>query len=58
MRAVRPGVRPLLDEWRCLLRRPLGALLPMRTDPTPWAREVRHVTPFTGILSAAERGGW
>jgi transcriptional regulator with XRE-family HTH domain len=55
MRTLHPGARPLLDEWRCLLRRPLDALLPVLTDPTPWARELRHVTPFTGILSAAER---
>jgi hypothetical protein len=25
------------------------------TDPVPWTRELRHVTPFTGILSAADR---
>ena len=55
MRAVHPGARPLLDEWRCLLRRPLDALIPVLTDPMPWARELRHVTPFTGVLSAAER---
>ncbi len=55
MRALHPGARPLLDEWRCLLRRPLDALIPVLTDPMPWARELRHVTPFTGVLSAAER---
>jgi len=55
MRALHPGARPLLDEWRCLLRRPIDALLPVLTDPMPWARELRHVTPFTGILSPAER---
>ncbi len=55
MRALHPGARLLLDEWQCLLRRPLDALLPVLTDPMPWARELRHVTPFTGILSAAER---
>jgi len=25
------------------------------TDQDPWARELRHVTPFAGVLSAAER---
>ena len=55
MRAVHPGAQPLLDEWQCLLRRPLDALLPVLTDPAPWARELRQVTPFTGMLSAAER---
>jgi len=46
---------PLLDEWRCLLRRPLHALIPVLTDPMPWTRELRHVTQFTGVLSTAER---
>ena len=55
MRALHPGARQLLDEWRVLLRRPLDALVPVLTDPMPWARELRHVTPFTGILSAPER---
>ena len=55
MRALHPGARPLLDEWRVLLRRPIDALIPMLTDPSPWARELRHVTPFSGVLSAAER---
>ena len=55
MRALHPGARQLLDEWRCLLRRPLDALIPVLTDPMPWARELRHVTPFSGVLSAAER---
>ncbi len=45
----------LLDEWEVLLARPVSALLPVLTDPDPWARELRHVTPFAGVLSAAER---
>ena len=44
-----------LREWSVFLDRPLEALLPLLTDPSPWARELRHVTPFAGILSAAER---
>lgn len=55
MRALHPGARPLLDEWRVLLRRPLDALIPVLSDPSPWACELRHVTPFTGVLSATER---
>ncbi len=46
---------PLLDEWAVLLARPVAALLPALTDPDPWARELRHVTPFAGVLSAGER---
>lgn len=45
----------LLQEWALLLQRPVSALLPVLTDPGPWARELRHVTPFAGVLSAAER---
>jgi hypothetical protein len=44
-----------LREWGVLLERPLEALLPLLTDPDPWARELRHVTPFAGVLTAAER---
>jgi len=54
MRAMHPGARRLLDEWRCLLRRPLDALFRVLTHLMPWARELRHVTPFTGVLSAGE----
>ena len=45
----------MLREWDVLLDRPLNVLLPLLTDPDPWARELRHVTPFAGVLSAAER---
>lgn len=49
-----PSSQPL-REWKVLLDRPLPALLPMLTDPAPWMRELRHVTPFAGVLSARER---
>lgn len=55
MRTLHPGARPFLDEWRLLLRRPLDALIPVLLDPAPWSRELRQVTPFTGVLSARER---
>jgi transcriptional regulator with XRE-family HTH domain len=55
MRSQHPGARQLLDEWRVLLRRPLSALVAVLLDPDPWARELRQVTPFTGLLSARER---
>ena len=44
-----------LREWAVLLDRPLDSLLPILTDGDPWARELRHQTPFAGVLSAAER---
>jgi transcriptional regulator with XRE-family HTH domain len=55
MRSQHKGAHHLLDEWKVLLRRPVTALLPILVDPDPWARELRHVTPFTGLLSARER---
>lgn len=44
-----------LKEWWALLDRPVKALLPVLTDRSPWARELRHVTPFAGVLTNAER---
>lgn len=49
------GRSPWLKEWELILRRPAAAILPVLTDPDPWARELRHVTPFAGVLTAAER---
>lgn len=55
MRRKHPGASQLLREWDVLLDRPLPELLPVLEDPGPRARELRHVTPFAGVLSAAER---
>lgn len=55
MRAASPEAAPLLREWSVLLDRPVAALLPVLTDRGPWARELRQVTPFAGVLTARER---
>lgn len=55
MLARQVGVSLPLREWSVLLDRPVEALLPLLTDPEPWARELRHATPFAGVLTAAER---
>ncbi|MEI6739565.1 MAG: helix-turn-helix transcriptional regulator [Gemmatimonadaceae bacterium] len=55
MHRLHPGARPLLNEWRLFLRRPVDALTAVLLDPSPWGRELRQVTPFTGVLSAEER---
>lgn len=55
MQRLHPNAALLLGEWDVLLRRPVAALLPVLTDRSEWARELRHVTPFAGVLSAAER---
>jgi hypothetical protein len=55
MQAVASERSQPLREWSVLLDRPVTALLEILTDPSPWARELRHVTPFAGVLSTAER---
>lgn len=55
MQAVVSGYSQFIREWSILLDRPLTALLEVLTDPSPWARELRHVTPFAGVLSTGER---
>ena len=55
MRDRHPGAVRLLHEWRVVLDRPLEALLLVLSDPSEWARELRHVSPFGGVLSARER---
>lgn len=55
MRSAADSPSQLLREWEVMLGRPPEALASLLTDPDPWARELRHVTPFAGVLSAAER---
>ncbi|HSW29682.1 MAG TPA: hypothetical protein VLH75_09410 [Longimicrobiales bacterium] len=55
MRAGASSSSQPLREWDVLLDRPAEALIELLTDPSPWARELRHVTPFAGVLTGAER---
>ncbi len=55
MRSRNPHASALLDEWELILRRPIEAIVEVMGDPRPWARELRQVTPFAGLLSAAQR---
>jgi hypothetical protein len=55
MAAGAAGASPFIKEWQVLLERPPEALASLLTDPHPWARELRQVTPFAGILTAGER---
>lgn len=55
MSAGPAGASQAIREWRVILDRPLEDLIPVLVDPSPWARELRHVTPFAGVLTAAER---
>lgn len=55
MREVHPGAAPILREWEVLLDRPLDDLIALIRDPSPRARELRHVTPFAGVLTPGQR---
>jgi transcriptional regulator with XRE-family HTH domain len=55
MSSTNPGARPLLQEWRRLLRWPVDDLADALVDPRPRARDLRQVTPFAGVLSPSER---
>lgn len=55
LRARRGRATQLLQEWAVILDRPIPALVAVLTDPGEWARELRHVTPFAGVLPASAR---
>lgn len=55
MRRSNRHAAKLLREWDVILDRPIPALTATLTSPSEWARELRHVTPFAGVLSAGER---
>ena len=55
MRAQNPAAAPLLDAWSCILDWPVYAIATEMTNPSQWHRDLRQVTPFAGVLSAAER---
>ena len=55
MRRLHPHASDLLDEWERLLQGPPDALADALVSPGLHGRDLRHVTPFAGVLSAAER---
>ena len=55
MRANHPEAERLFREWEVILSRPVSEMAPALTDPSPWSRELRQVTPFAGVLTAEER---
>lgn len=57
MRDVNPHAARLLDEWDRILDRPVREIVARMLDPAEHARELRHVSPFAGLLSARERAG-
>jgi transcriptional regulator with XRE-family HTH domain len=50
-----PGARMLFERWKHWLTLPLEELISNLLDPLPDAREMRQVSPFSGILKAQDR---
>jgi len=50
-----PGTRTLLKEWREILKGSTDHIVAVMTDPGLHARDLRQVTPFSGVLTASER---
>jgi transcriptional regulator with XRE-family HTH domain len=50
-----PGARSLFERWKTWLALPLEDLISNLLDPLPVAREMRQVSPFSGVLKAEDR---
>ena len=57
MASQSPGAALLWKEWRRALALPVVDLVDALVDPRPPARELRHATPFAGVLTPAQRWG-
>ena len=55
MAQTNPGAATLLRVWRQTLSLPTTDLIDVLHDPRPRARELRHVSPFAGVLTPRER---
>jgi transcriptional regulator with XRE-family HTH domain len=55
MRAVAPGAAHLLDEWGRILELPPRLVTSRMLDPSDHGRDLRQVTPFSGVLDARSR---
>jgi transcriptional regulator with XRE-family HTH domain len=55
MLQANPDASALLSAWRRALLLPTSDLIDLLQDPRPHARELRHVSPFSGVLSPGER---
>lgn len=55
MKAAHDEPGPWLAQWTHLLDLPVEHIVDVLLDPRPFARELRHSSPFAGLLSAAER---
>lgn len=50
-----PDAKKLFDHWAQWLSFPIDDLINLSLDSSLFAREMRQVTPFAGVLSARER---
>ena len=55
LRDKHPHAERLWAEWAVLLDRAPEDLIDVLRDPRPRARDLRHVTPFAGVLDPGER---
>lgn len=55
MQLVHPDASVSLAHWDALLDLPIEHIIDVHFDPRPFARDLRHCTPFAGVLTAAER---
>ncbi len=52
---MHPGAQKLFNQWNCWLALPLENLASKLLDPLPEAREMRQVSPFSGVLGPQQR---
>ena len=52
---MHPGAKKLFDQWQVWLALPLEDLVSKILDPFPQAREMRQVSPLSGVLSPKQR---
>ncbi len=52
---LHPGAKTLFNQWKDWLTLPVEALVLKLLDPFPQAREMRQVSPFSGVLSPKQR---
>jgi len=50
-----PHAHRLVNEWRDILTRPIESIIESMMDPSVHGRDLRQVTPFAGVISAADR---
>lgn len=55
LREMHPGARSLLDRWQLWLTLPTDDLKTLMLLTSNAAREMRQVSPFSGLLTANER---